>query len=48
MGNLFINTGLSPIYDIEMKVKCYVFLEFCVFLDNMHFIIQRMSINTVC
>ena len=30
MGSLFIKTGLSPLYVIEMIIKFCVSLEFCV------------------
>ena len=33
MGSLFIKTGLSPLYVIEMIIKFCVSLEFCVSLD---------------
>ena len=34
MGSLFINTGLSPLYVIEMIIKFCVSLEFYVSLDE--------------
>ena len=33
VGSLFMKTGLSPLYDIEMLIKFCVFLELCVFLE---------------
>ena len=34
MGSLFIKTGLSPLYDIEMLIKFCVFLDFVFFLNG--------------
>ena len=47
VGSLFIKTGLSPLYVIEMIIKFCVSLEFCVFLDIILFYFLFYGINSL-
>ena len=47
MGSLLIKTGLSPLYDIEMLIKCCVFLTASRTRSvDYYYYIQIMSICT--
>ena len=44
MGSLFIKTGLSPLYVIEMIITFCVSLEFCVSLCNTFYNLKYTNI----
>ena len=43
VGSLFIKTGLSPLYVIEMIIKFCVSLEFCVSLKSKLFKLHQIE-----